>query len=171
MKILLTCVQPVGGIRTFFRYIYGSSLFANMELTFFTPSKRLKPYLDNNLKLSEGGLRHVFSGGGMKNFILNLRKTLRTSEFDVLHSHGFTALVYTEIARVGFKSRHITTAHDVFTTNQFIGLKGKLKWCLMYWCFKRVNIIHTVTHDATQNLLSYFPDIDKRKNKVHCSRC
>lgn len=165
MKILLTCVQPVGGIKTFFRYIYGNSLFANIELTFFTPSRQLKPYLDEYLDPSNASRRHVFSGGGIKHFVLNLRKSLRVSEFDLLHSHGFTALVYTEIARVGTKIKHISTAHDVFTENQFVGLKGKLKWCLMNWCFKRVDIIHTVTHDATENLLSFFPSIDKRKIK------
>lgn len=165
-RVLLVAKHPVGGIKTFFRYIYGSQYFDNFELTFITPDSEFEAYADEfipNTKVI------TVDKGGALNFILAVRALIATKEFDLVHSHGFTAGVLTQISKFKYPTTHLMTAHDVFTVEQFNGIKGAAKHIIMSKVFNKIDFIHTVTKDAELNFLSFFPKIaaDKIESIVH----
>lgn len=163
MRILMTALQPGGGIRTFFRYIYSQPCFQDCSLTLVAPVAGLDQFIENNLP--PGRLKLIDASSGHIEFVRQLRTLLKSDSFDFVHSHGFSAGVLTEIARSHVRTPHLMTAHDVFLASQFAGWKGGLKRWLMSRCFRRISAIHTVTDDARANLLEFFPGI--RDERVH----
>ena len=45
----MTALQPDGGIRTFFRYVFGQSCFSDCQFTLVAPNEGLSDYLDEFL--------------------------------------------------------------------------------------------------------------------------
>ncbi|SDW60174.1 glycosyltransferase family 4 protein [Marinobacter mobilis] len=163
MQILMTALQPGGGIRTFFRYIYGQPAFDGFTFTLLAPDSGLEEYISSYLP--PGRIRLVKAKEGHLDFIIQARTLIKNGGFDLIHSHGFSAGLLTEIAKTGIKIPHIMTAHDVFRPEQFIGWKQLVKKRVMSYIFTRMTAIHTVTNDARLNFLSYFPSVDEAKVK------
>jgi len=157
MHVLMSALQPQGGIRTFFRYIYGHPVFSGSHFTLVAPDQGLSDYLGKFVPKMR--IRVVPAEADNLRFIFQLRKIARLGTFDVIHSHGFSAGILTELARTGLALPHLMTAHDVFLPVQFSGRWGQLKkWC-MTQIFRRMTAIHTVSEDACQNLHEFFPGI------------
>ncbi|KXO11772.1 MULTISPECIES: glycosyltransferase family 4 protein [Marinobacter] len=160
MDVLMTALQPGGGIKTFFRYIYGNEVFDHCTFTLFAPDHGLSEYLDNSL--GESRIRVINSPERSHLFVKELRKVLGKRRYDLVHSHGFGAGLLTELSMTGLKQQHLMTAHDVFQASQFGGVAGSVKKIFMALLFKRMNAIHTVTNDATDNFHSFFPSVPER---------
>ncbi len=161
MDILMTALQPGGGIRTFFRYIYSQSVFDDCRFNFFMPDHGLSEYLQKYL--GETRVRVIESPEKPLPFARELRKILERERFDLIHSHGFGAGLLTEFADTGLSSRHLMTAHDVFLDSQFEGIGGFSKKRVMSYLFRRIDAIHTVTADATNNFRSFFPGVSAQR--------
>ena len=163
MRILMSALQPGGGIRTFFRYIYSQPCFSDCRFTLVAPGRGLADFLaefvpDNRITV-------VPARQGNVAFTRQLRELIAGDDFQLLHSHGFSAGLLTELARTGYSIPHLMTAHDVFLPAQFSGWKGRVKHLGMSLLFRRMTKIHTVTEDASRNLLEFFPAIER--NRVH----
>lgn len=98
-------------------------------------------------------------------FARQLRELVSGGQFQLLHSHGFSAGLLTEFAKTGYSIPHLMTAHDVFLPAQFAGWKGRAKHVSMSLLFRRMTAIHTVTEEAKSNLLEFFPSINR--SRVH----
>lgn len=163
MNILMTALQPGGGIRTFFRYVYSQPCFQDCSLTLVAPAEGLDLFFEHYLP--SGRLTLINASSERFGFVRQVHALLKSGSFDFVHSHGFSAGALTEIARARISAPHIMTAHDVFQASQFFGLNGRLKHLLMSSVFRGIDAIHTVTDDAGENLLEFFPKI--RKERVH----
>jgi glycosyltransferase involved in cell wall biosynthesis len=163
MRVLMTALQPGGGIRTFFRYIYSQPCFEDCTFVLLAPDDGLTQFLSQYIP--EGRLSVRSAPQGSLNFVPEARRLIRSGNFDLVHSHGFSAGTLTEVARGLDRTPHLMTAHDVFLPSQFAGLKGRVKHWLMAKLFGRMTGIHTVTEDARDNLLSFFPALDS--SRVH----
>jgi len=164
MNVLMTAMQPGGGIKTFFRYIYSQSVFQNFSFTLIAPDERqeLAKFLDSSL--GSNRVRVLSSPSNPVGFLSKVRATLSEDDFDLLHSHGFGAGLLSEVACFGLRTpKHLMTAHDVFLTGQFSGWNGGIRKVCMAMLFKRMNGIHTVTVDATDNFKSFFPSIPESR--------
>ena len=163
MHILMSALQPGGGIRTFFRYIYGQAKFDDCHFTLIAPDHGLSEYL--NEFLPEKRIELVEAAPSNSGFVKQIRMYLKTGDYQLVHSHGFSAGLLTELARTGLRTPHLMTAHDVFLSTQFYGFKGCLKQVVMDKLFRRISGIHTVTEDAKHNFLEFFPRV--KKERVH----
>lgn len=163
MKVLLTARHPVGGIRTFFRYIYGNSCFEEVSLDVLAPGNDLPEFFAEWIQHPKATVRTVEDNA--KALFSATRRAIRAQDYDLVHSHGFTAGVLTEMAAAGQGVPHLMTAHDVFMDGQFVGLKGNIKKLLMSQIFRRVEGVHTVTDEARNNFLSFFPSVPP--NRIH----
>jgi len=161
-RILLTAVHPVGGIKTFFKYIYAAKAFSDFDLTFVTPDANFTEFA--NEFIPNADVKTISASG--KGFISDVRALIKEGDFQLVHSHGFTAGIYTQLSCTGISIPHVMTAHDVFTERQFAGVKGRVKKWLMARLFGQIDIIHTVTKAAEKNFLQYFPNI--RPEKINC---
>jgi glycosyltransferase involved in cell wall biosynthesis len=157
MHVLMTALQPGGGIRTFLRYIYSQPCFEGCTITLLAPDDGLSDYLSEYVPA--GRLKVVPAPTHPVKFLVFVRKMLKSQRFDLVHSHGFSAGTLTQIACTGSAVPHLMTAHDVFLKAQFSGLKGKLRRKGMAFAFRRITAIHTVTRDAGNNLQEFFPEI------------
>lgn len=163
MRIVMTALQPGGGIRTFFRYIYGQSAFEDCRFTLIAPDQGLSAYLEEFLPA--GRIKVIEACTPANRFVGQIRKQLKAEKPDLIHSHGFSAGLLTELARTGVDVPHLMTAHDVFQSAQFTGTKGYLRKVCMAFLFRRMTGIHTVTEDARNNLLAFFPQVET--DRVH----
>lgn len=159
----MSAIHPGGGIRSFFRYIYSQPCFIDCTFTLIAPDRGLSEFLSryvpgDRIKVVPCKPRNLA-------FIRQLRLLIASGEYDLLHSHGFSAGLLTEVARAGLNIPHLMTAHDVFMAAQFTGWKGRAKRSATTLLFRRMSAIHTVTHDAKANLLEFFPSI--KQNRVY----
>jgi glycosyltransferase involved in cell wall biosynthesis len=168
LKVLLTARWPVGGIKTFLRYIYSNDAFLHTNLTLIAPNEGLSEYLINYLP--QGRVTFIpceQSGGSLHKCIKSeISSAKKTNEpYELIHSHGFTAAFWTLLANLGSSTPHLMTAHDVFTERQFMGFKGLVKKTGLSFLFRQLDAIHTVTEDAKVNFLHYMKSV--KSQNVH----
>ncbi|QCF26287.1 glycosyltransferase family 4 protein [Hydrocarboniclastica marina] len=163
VKVLLTARQPGGGIRTFFRYVYGHPCFSDVHLTLVAPDPKLEQFLGSFIS-PQNFTFHVVKPSNRAVY-RKTRELLAENSYDLLHSHGFTAGAMSELARFGKNVPHLMTAHDVFRSEQFSGFKGRVKKLLLSATFSRMDVIHAVTEDARLNLLEHMSLV--RSRRVH----
>jgi glycosyltransferase involved in cell wall biosynthesis len=162
LNILVTALHPVGGIRTYFRYVYGNKEFSHINITIVAPDEGLTEFLQDNIP--DCKVRVVATNGAF-DFIKKLRKLLKTENFDVLHAHGFSAGAMSYLGSRFIRIKTMMTGHDVFNQAQFSGFKGKIKKLGLSYVFKNLDAINTISDDAQNNLLETFPQI--KKERVH----
>lgn len=161
MKILLVARWPVGGIRTYFRYIYSQQIFANYEFVLLSPDLDLTDFIARYFPANR--IRLVSVEEGNDHLRKKLIELLSSERFDVIHSHGFSAgaLVSSILGRL--PAPHIMTAHDVFRAEQFFGAKGKIKSLLLNLAYWRTQGILTVGDDALVNFKEFMPLVSPQK--------
>ncbi len=162
MHVLMTALQPGGGIRTFFRYIYSQPDFSGDRFTLIAPDAdhQLAEFLIPIL--GEDRFKIVSAPNDVIGFVRVIRKELDIPGYDLIHSHGFGAGLLTEVATFGRKApKHLMTAHDVFLETQFNSWKGKFRKYVMAKLFAKMHAIHTVTNDATENFIEFFPNLPR----------
>lgn len=156
--MLVFARHPGGGIRTYFRYVYGQHCMADLELTFLTPAS---PAMGSILAMLKNSRGHIVCRDTSFSLFLALLKTLLTHRFDLIHSHGYTAGVLAAIPARITGTAHIITTHDVFMDEQFTGRKGKVKKWLIGRFLALANTINPVGTDARDNLIKTYPFLDK----------
>jgi len=163
MNVLELARWPVGGIRTYFRYVFGNVLFRKHFLTFVVPGSRLLPLLQQHLP--DDSYRYVATRDSTVRMFAATAIQLAGGRFSLVHSHGFTAGAIAAPLCILFRVPHIMTAHDVFQPGQFPGLQGRIKKRVLERLFRKVDVIHTVTEDGRENLLEYLPSLDR--SRIH----
>lgn len=158
MQILMTALQPGGGIQTFFRYIYSQPCFSDCTFTLIAPDHGLTAYLSEFLP--EGRIQVVEAESSNLAFVRQVRRAHQTGNYDLIHSHGFSAGLLTEISRaLRRRTPHLMTAHDVFLESQFQGTGNRIRRWLMARLFGSMTGIHAVTEDAADNFRAFFPNL------------
>lgn len=167
MKLLLTARWPVGGIRTYFRYIYTQPAFRNADITLLAPDLELQEFCDNYL--APHGIDYKAAPKDDRALTQAIRAELECNDYDLLHSHGYTSGVLGYRAAKSINIPHLMTVHDVFRSEQFQGFKGKLKWVGLNLIYRRLQGILTVGEDCEANFESYMPWVPRRiiKNIDH----
>ncbi|MEL6447902.1 MAG: glycosyltransferase family 4 protein [Pseudomonadota bacterium] len=148
MRILITARWPVGGIRTFLKYVYQRLDASELQLAFALPDMPEARQLADDL--SGRGYEFHWSGADTRDYARTLRRLCRETRYDLVHSHGFTALLVTRLIRS--KARHLVTVHDVLLEAQLSGLKGWAKYHLLRHSLRRVEVVHAVSEACAENL-------------------
>lgn len=162
MKVLLVARWPVGGIRTYIRYIYSNPVFADYDITLIAPDLELRQFLLDYLPTARINFRATADNN--KSIINEVKRCLREEAFDVIHSHGFSAGVLTSLATALKQSPpHILTVHDVFRDELFTGVKGKLKLWALNIIYRQLDAVLTVGEDCYQNFIDYMPAVARSK--------
>jgi glycosyltransferase involved in cell wall biosynthesis len=161
MKILLVVRWPVGGIRTYIRYIYSQAMFAQYKIVLLAPDIDISKFIVECFPADR--IEFIAT----KNSDVDLKKSfsslLESRDFDLIHSHGFSAAALVNSVPKFLSAPHIMTAHDVFRVQQFQGVKGKLKLLGINILFSRLSGVLTVGTDAYENFKKYIPLVPDRK--------
>jgi len=154
-QLLLVIRWPVGGIRTFIRYVYKTFDSQRYSITIIAPDLPELKLLLNDLDGFNVTCILVDKNPTNKKFYITILKTLNLCKFDVIHSHGFTAAVFSVLASFLFQTPHIVTLHEILNDNQFLGMRGKCKKIMLSVLLPLVDYIHLVSNDARNNLLRH----------------
>jgi glycosyltransferase involved in cell wall biosynthesis len=146
--------------------VYGQFDPERFKITILLPRTSELDALKENLKKTDCNFVLLEQGAGVLDFTKALFRVLRTTDIDVVHSNGFTSMVCSVIPAYLYQKPHFLTSHDVFTEKQFQKLKGLIKWVILDRCFRFLDVIHSVSYDAQDNLLEYFPALRNHLSKL-----
>lgn len=166
VHILAIIRHPVGGIRTFIRYVYTNFNKANYHFTLLAPDLPELHVLLNDLKCFETDFIPINQNPSGFHFFLSVSKAIFGGKFDLVHSHGFTSGLCSILPSILTKTPHIMTSHDILQQNQFQGMKGLLKKKVLSLLFPMIDVIHAVSNDARANLIEFLPRLRCHNNKV-----
>ncbi len=165
-RILLVIRWPVGGIRTFVRYVYNNLDPSQYHLTVLAPDiPELKVMIDD-LKGFDVSCKTFPSGASALSIAYVVGNTILFGRFDLIHSQGFTAGLYSALPARIKRVRHIMTSHDILSKTQFNGVAGYSKKKTLSFLLPKIDIIHSVSNDAQTNLLEFIPVLKKRNNCI-----
>lgn len=165
-RVLIVIRWPVGGIRTFIRYVYNKFDPSRYSITLIAPEVPELKVLRDDLKgldVECVPFKDGISGPGLMLLVL---KTLAFGRFDLVHSNGFMAGVSSALPALITRTRHMMTSHDVFLSKQFRGAKGRLKKKALSLILPMIDLIHSVSHDAEENLIEFVPALGRRKGRL-----
>lgn len=166
MKILLVIRWPVGGIRTFIRYVYRHFNISSYEITILTPGLDEANALSDDLDEINVKYCKISPDPTAAEICLAIVRLAMTNKYDLIHSHGFTSSMCAALPAKIMRIPHILTSHDVLNSNQFKGGRGrfvKYGMGIMLWM---VDGIHSVSYDAHNNLCEYYPFLKSNKKCV-----
>jgi len=167
IKVFMPVRWPVGGIRTFLKYVYTHWASPELEIHFLMPKDPEVEILKAQLS-DLNCIWHTTRDGApsFKEFALAAFNITSQYNFDVVHAHGFTSAFSIALKLPILKSRSIFTCHDVLHEHDFKGIKGMAKRVVFSALLNCFNTVHSVSYSAEKNLLSTLPLIIKRKSKV-----
>ncbi len=160
-KVLWVVRWPVGGIRTFMRYVYRDWDPREWSFTLVAPSgDELKVLLNEDLANLK--IRHipVSPNPSIQEFSGTVARHVVAGHYDLVHSHGFTSGLSTAMPARLRGATHLMTSHDVINPSQFEGARGRIKKAFIAGLFRSLDEIHSVSRDAQDNLLEYFPEVE-----------
>ncbi len=162
-KILLVVRWPVGGIRTFLKYVYNLFDEDSWEFTIIAPRCEEFSALKSDLCKPNINFIEVKEDPSFFRFSCEILRVLFKRKFFVIHSQGFTSGICSILPSIFFRKPHILTSHDVVNSNQFKGISGCIKKLALGASLYFSDVIHSVSYDAQDNLQRNFPGINKNK--------
>ncbi|WP_323753760.1 glycosyltransferase family 4 protein [Marinobacter sp.] len=167
IRILVVARWPIGGIRTFLKYVYQEFLDGEFEFTFLGADTENSGVLDSDLaEIFPDWSLFPANGSAIRSCIHEVRKTLSRKKFDLVHAHGFTSTIACAIPARAARVPLICTSHDVLNPHQFKGIRGWLKKLILSLALNSCDRVHSVSFDALTNLETTLPMVSTRKHLV-----
>lgn len=166
-KVLLVVRWPVGGIRTFLKYVLPRFPEGDFDFTFIG----LDGGSVRSLQADLGGLVTkwvLFPADGREfaSCMKAVRDELRKGRYDLIHAHGFTSVIACSFLGVFNRIPVLFTSHDVIHANQFYGWKGNVKRVGLGLSLIGCRRLHFVSHDAKINLITHFRFLEKKSEVI-----
>ena len=164
-EVLLVARWPVGGIRMHLGYNYPMLRAAGHRLTAVVPegadAEALRPTLPGARIIG------VPTKGRSCPLWSTVRSCVRSHRFRLVHAHGLTAAAHSTLACLGTRVPVVVTMHEPLRREQFRGFLGSLKRWVLGRALSRAAAIITVSEDARDNLLTFFPNLRRSTNRIH----
>lgn len=162
-NVLLVIRWPVGGIRTFLKYVISHFPSESYRFSVIGVSGEGMSVLKSDLGDHVDSWTTIPSDGKEA---LNLTKAVwrlsRERHFDVIHAHGFISAIACLPSSLITRSLLICTSHDVLNYVQFSGPLGAVRKAVLAAALSKCKMVHSVSKDAESNLLDYFPFLNSK---------
>lgn len=165
-RILLVVRHPVGGIRTFLRYVYGRFDPARFRCVLVAPDLPETRVLLDDLHGLAVEFVPTAPKVGAPAFCAAVLSASRARRIDLIHSQGFTSAVCSVPAATLQRLPHVVTCHDVLHETQFAGWRGRLRRAALQRALAGASRIHCVSSDSRDNLLERLPTLRARRPPV-----
>jgi len=166
LKILIAVRHPVGGIRTFLRYVHARLDPTRYEVSLVLPESAEQEAIRSDFSAHLPAFFFVPSDTSLVRLVLRLLEVARFQKPHVIHSQGLTAGVCASVAAMLTRTPHVMTLHDVFLPPMFRGFTGYLKHLMLSLFLRLPQRIHCVSQDVRENLLEFFPSQKKNGSRV-----
>ena len=164
--ILIVLRWPVGGIRTFIRYVYKQFDPSRYQFTIVAPDLSELRLMLHDLDGLDVSYIPMESNPSVLQFFKAIFWIVLRGKYDLIHSNGLTAGVSCTVPSVLSKTPHLLTLHDIFNDHQFQGVAGIIKKVGLSIMLPLVDVIHAVSHDSRENLLHYIFSLGLFRNKI-----
>lgn len=155
MRILITARWPTGGIRSYFRYVYGQRELQDHDYCLVTPKMGHAEYFREIFPHDR--FKYVETGPKLSALCWATTCAYRWFKPDLAHSHGFIAAFATAPGAWLTRVPHLFTSHDMLLPEQFSGLNGMVKLRALGTLLRLCTHIMTVSEDSRNNLETCFP--------------
>lgn len=158
--ILIIMRWPVGGIRTFCKYVYNYFDPDKYDFTVVAPDTDDAKKLINDLEKFNPSFIPITKKSEGLNKFSKIRfpvRLLYKEKFDLVHSHGISAGFLSAIPAYLMRIPHIMTIHETLATEQPKKNSDRLRQILLSLILPFINIIHHVSYDAKKNILDNIP--------------
>ena len=165
IRVLIVCMWPWGGIRTFLKYYYHHFPKDEFKITLLANPTVEKQYLEEDMKAEniEAVWAKPFLG---KNALFFWTAwMLLTRRFDLVHSNGFISAFHVSLVSWLFRVPHVFTIHSILTDKYFQGKFGKFKRFIFKNSLKTVTVFHGVGNDILEYSKTLFPGLEKSRSK------
>lgn len=165
INILVVARWPLGGIRTYMKYVY-SSFLGSYSITLLVPSTQEDAAL--KLDAEQLGIRLVVcpSGKGLAGLINGIFHELSCHRYQVIQSQGFISGLAVYPVNLFFHIPHILTVHGILEDKY---LKGRFAWfkrAILAHVLCNIDVLYAVSNDMLVHLYEHFPSL----KKAHCRK-
>lgn len=158
--LLIVMRWPVGGIRTFCKYVYNYFDPDKYNFTVMAPDTDETKELINDLYKFDPSFIPITRKSEELNTFFKIRVPvclIHKEKFDLIHSHGISAGGGAAIPACLMNIPHIMTIHETLTNEQPGKVLVKLRNILLSLILPLINVIHHVSYDAKKNILDNIP--------------
>jgi glycosyltransferase involved in cell wall biosynthesis len=157
-RILAVVRWPVGGIRTWCRYVYRHSALNAFDIEVIVPDIEEARHLVEDLRDTEVRTTLV-NGGSTMGFGRSVVNRIVRNSYALVHSHGFTSGVASSLARAVRRTPHLITQHDVVLKDQYRDFWGRCGRLAIGMMLRDAAAVQSVSHAAAANLKEAFPAV------------
>lgn len=176
-RILVVVRWPVGGIRTWCRYVYRDPTFAKYEIELILPDDSEGRCLERDLGDTGLGVNVLHGVSGTGKFISQVAHRILFGRFDFVHSHGFTSALSSFLPCKFTGVPHLVTPHDVVLDWQYRSVKHRIARAMIGIMLRNAACVQAVGQAAGDNLRESFslsddgnPQILTVRNGIETSR-
>lgn len=166
MNVMVIARWPVGGLRTYLKYIYRGILAKGYKCTFFIVDEAETNILKDDLSSGKVDWVILPKNKSFSFYVKTVHKAIRNDNFDLIHAHGFTSGAISVLSAKLTNTPIIMTSHDMLLEEQFIGFKGWLKRGALTVLFNLLTKVQTVSYDAKVNITKMLPLLNTKKITV-----
>lgn len=166
LKVLITVRHPVGGIRTFLRYVHARFDPAKYAVSIIAPDSPERDAMRSDFAALAPAYYPLPFNPSPARFISHLFRAVRTERPNVIHSQGLTAGAFSSLVSAVTRTPHVVTLHDVFLPSFFAGLSGRVRRLLLAFVLRLPDRIHCVSQDVRDNLLEFVPRLSGSANRI-----
>lgn len=154
--VLVVIRWPVGGIRTWCRYVYRDSAFSMYDIEILMPSgpealTLQEDLADTNIKMTILGTEN-----SSRSFVIPVARHTLKRRWSLVHSHGFTSGLISAIPCAIRRIPHLVTPHDVVLDEQYRDLRGRVARLLTGLMLRHATCVQAVGRAAKENLEAAF---------------
>lgn len=157
IEILVVARWPLGGIRTYMRYIF-RHFPSNYKLTLVASSTQEDTAIAKDAEEYSARLLLVH-GSDTRKFVSQVFNELRKNKYDVILSQGFISAVAVYAANFFFRVPHVLTIHGILEPKYFEGKFSGLKKLLLNKVLYGVTVLYGVSNDILDHLYEQFPNL------------
>ncbi len=162
-KRLLAVVRwPLGGIRTYMRYVYGH-LGPDWKVTILAADVQEREALEEDAGML--GAELILAPASSLSFFQAIFSTLRQHRHDLIQSHGFISATAACVANIPFRIPHVLTVHGILEERLLQGFKGRIRSAVTNQCIRSVDVIYGVSEDILEHVRQEVPGL--AGSKVH----
>ncbi|MGE4423623.1 MAG: glycosyltransferase family 4 protein [Pseudodesulfovibrio sp.] len=163
MRILAVSRIPLGGIRTYIRYVY-SRLGEDVSVTLVACAGQESEALQKDAEGYAG--RVVLCENSALSLARAVRRELGSGQYDIMHSHGFLSGASAYLGGGLCRVPHVLTVHGIVEERFLTGIIGKIKKVILDWVVTHVDVVHCVGEDMLGHMKEKVPALARRGNRM-----
>lgn len=155
-RLLAVVRWPLGGIRTYMRYVYGH-LGRDWKVTILAADVQEREALLEDAAVL--GAEMILTTASSLGFFQAILGTLRQSRHDLIQSHGFISATAACLANIPFGAPHVLTVHGILEERLLLGIRGRIKRALTNQVIRSVDAVYGVSEDILKHVRQEVPGL------------